>query len=282
MIERTEIAGIPSVIYLPDPFLGNGKLPLITIFRAKPDEWFQSRLDHSRGKRNVFTVVKDLIEHSYLRPCGFVFPQTCNQNGTEFYFTSHVTERQFCAEPPETIMDVDHFCEQYLPELGQKYDVDIDRVSLDGFSLGGYTSLAYSLLKPGRFVSTGSFDGSILDYEFDNKAVTPETPSDLTFDVFPYLYGSNPLEANFRAVNPTDIIQNSDREVPSNLFIMHSNENHPTSNKPRVLKFLELMQEKEISNGAGDALLHENSMHEWYWVDEYLFRSLPFHSKCLE
>ena len=42
MIERNVIAGIPCVIYLPDPFLVGSKLPLITLFRASPDEWFQS------------------------------------------------------------------------------------------------------------------------------------------------------------------------------------------------------------------------------------------------
>ena len=34
MIERDVIAGIPCVIYLPDPFLVGSKLPLITLFRA--------------------------------------------------------------------------------------------------------------------------------------------------------------------------------------------------------------------------------------------------------
>ena len=281
MIERDIIAGIPCVIYLPDPFLVGSKLPLITLFRASPDEWFQSRQDHSRGKRNVFTVVKDLIDQDYLLPCGLIFPQTCNHNQSEYYFSTKVHELSLCNEPPDTILDAVHFIDHFLPELATKYPVDTDRVSLDGFSLGGYTSLSYSFTYPNRFVSTGSFDGSILDYNYDNKRVTPDSPSDLSFDQFPYLFGSDPDETLFRSQNPLDIICNFEREIPKNLHIMYTNDNNPTSNKPRVQKFLDIIRNRGINNLADRDLLHENSLHEWYWVDEYLFRCLPFHSRML-
>ena len=282
MIQRDIIAGIPCVIYLPDPFLTDSKLPLITLFRASPDEWFQSRQDHSRGKRNVFTVVKDLIDQDYLMPCGLVFPQTCNHLQSEYYFSAKIHELSSSNEAPESILDVDHFVNYFLPELANKYPVDIDRVSLDGFSLGGFTSLCYSFSYPDRFVSTGSFDGSILDYNFDNKRVTPDSPSDLSFDQFPYLFGNDPDEALFRSQNPLDIVSDSKREIPKNLHIMYTNDNNPTSNKPRVQNFLDKMKERGVVNLAEIELIHENSLHEWYWVDEYLFRCLPFHSRKLK
>ncbi len=282
MIERDVIAGIPCVVYLPDPFLVNSKLPLITLFRASPDEWFQSRQDHSRGKRNVFTVVNDLIDQDYLMPCGFVFPQTCNRSQDEYYFSSKIHKKELCNERPEIIMDASHFVDSFLPALAAKYPVDIDRVSLDGFSLGGYTSLAYSFAKPHRFISTGSFDGAILDYNFDNRRVTPDTPSDLTFDAFPYLFGNDPDEDFFRSQNPLDQINDPKCDVPSNLYIMYTNDNNLTSNKPRVQRFLEYMKERGINNSAEMELVHDNSLHEWYWVDEYLFRCLPYHSRMLQ
>ncbi len=282
MIERDIIAGIPCVIYLPDPFLIGSKLPLITLFRASPDEWFQSRQDHSRGKRNVFTVVKDLIDRDYLMPCGLIFPQTCNHSQNEYYFSSKTQNVELCNEAPDTILDVTHFIDVFLPELAEKYPVDIDRVSLDGFSLGGYTSLSYSFAYPNRFISTGSFDGSILDYNYDNKRITPDSPSDLTFDVFPYLFGVDPDENSFRSQNPIDILNNLDREIPRNLHIMYTNDNNPTSNKLRVQKFLESMKNRGLVNSAEMELINENSVHEWYWVDEYLFRCLPYHSRMLQ
>ena len=60
------------------------------------------------------------------------------------------------------------------------------------------TRVFHILSYPNRFVSTGSFDGSILDYNYDNK-VTPDSPSDLSFDQFPYLFGSDPDETLFRS-----------------------------------------------------------------------------------
>tara|TARA_Y100000589_G_scaffold332223_1_gene390501 strand:- start:9370 stop:10227 length:858 start_codon:yes stop_codon:yes gene_type:complete len=282
MIQRDVIAGIPCVVYLPDPFLVDSRLPLISLFRASPDEWFQSRQDHSRGKRNVFTVVNELINQDYLLPCGLIFPQTCNQAMTEYYFSSKLHKQNLCEEPPEVILDVNHFTDYFLPELATKYPVDIDRVSLDGFSLGGYTSLSYSFAEPDRFVSTGSFDGAILDYNFDNKRVNPHTPSDLTFDVFPYLFGSDPDEDLFRGQNALDLVTKKDTDIPKNLHIMYTNDNGVTSNKPRVQSFIECMKERGLQNSAELEVIHDNSLHEWYWVDEYLFRCLPFHSRMLK
>jgi len=278
MIERSHFQHIPYVIYLPDAFSQVGPLPLLTIFRASPDEWFQSRLDDSRGRRNIFYIVTDLIEKGWLEPCAFLFPSTCSQDQKEFYFADNVYAPEHL-ESNEPFLTQEFFENGLLPEIGNRYCLDVSRVSLDGFSLGGYTSLSYSFLSPGRYRSTGSFDGALLDYGFDNRKITPDTPSDLTFDTFPYLFGEDPDEDLFRSKNPADLLE-SGVEV-ENLFIMSSAELTPTSNRPRVENFLEILETKGIANQADGYLIDDNSTHQWYWVDEYLYRSLPFHARCL-
>ena len=278
MIERGQHQHIPYVIYLPDAFLQKGPLPLLVIFRACPDEWFRPRQDDSRGRRNVFLIITDLIEKGWLEPCAFLFPRTCNQDLTEFYFADGIYHPEGRTSS-ESYLDRDGFENELLPELAQKYPLDVSRVSLDGFSLGGYTSLIYSFLSPGRYISTGSFDGSLLDYEYDNRRISPDTPSDLTFDTFPYLFGPDPDEEFFRTRNPADLLLGG-QEVP-NLFVMGTAESTPTSNRPRVEHFSRIMEEKGIENHAPQLIIDENSTHDWYWVDEYLYRSIPFHAKCL-
>lgn len=277
MIVREEYEGIEYVLYLPDAFLGEEKLPLITLFRAGPEEWFQSRQDDSRGKRNLFTLTIDLIEKSFLKPCGFLFPRTNTRDGSRYYFS----KGPFVQEPKgEAVLSQQFFEEKLLPHLAENYPVDIERVSLDGFSLGGYTALSYSFTNPQRYKSTGCFDGALLDFHFDNRSISPDTPSDLCFDEFPYLFDAEPSEEYFRSQNPLDLAQRG--QFPPNLFVMASADTHPTSNRPRMEKLAEFMHNHGVVNHAQELIIDENSRHEWYWVDEYLYRALPFHSHKLQ
>ena len=278
LIERSSYNGITYVVYIPDAFLNDGPLPLLTLFRANPDEWFQSRQDESRGRRNVFHVVTDLIQKSWLEPCAFLFPSTCSENQSEFYFGDDVYSPQYLSTTAPYLTK-NLFENGLLPELEQKYHIDTSRVSLDGFSLGGYTSLSYSFLSPGRYVSTGSFDGALLDFDYDNRRITVNTPSDLTFDTFPYIFGEDPEENFFRSRNPADILKLGGKV--SKLHIMHTADLSLTSNRPRVENFLELLNSAGLENHVETALIGEHSSHQWYWVDEYLYRALPFHAHCL-
>lgn len=278
MIERNFFNSIPYVIYVPDSFLSRQKLPLLALFRAHPDEWFNSAEDKSRGRRTVFRIIHDMINKGFISPMAFVFPCTCSFNRQEFYFGPDVYAPEL-KKSPDPFFTHKSFELEFLPFLAKKYNLDIDRVSLDGFSLGGYTSLSYSFLSPGRYLSTGSFDGSILDYAYDNRRIYPETPSDITFDELPYVFGSDPDEDFFRSINPMDLVLHA--RIPANLFIMASNCHRPESNRPRVQKFLHLLQERGGKNNAPASIISEDSQHEWYWVDEYIYRSIPFHSAIL-
>lgn len=278
MIERNFFNSVPYVIYIPDNFISASPLPLLVLFRAHPDEWFNSGEDHSRGKRTVFRIIHDMISKSFISPMAFVFPCTCSFNRQEFYFGADIYAPGL-RQSADPFMNHQIFESAFLPFVAKKYHLNIEKVSLDGFSLGGYTSLTYSFLSPTRYLSTGSFDGSILDYSYDNRRLYPDTPSDVTFDQLPYVFGSDPDEDFFRSVNPMDLVCHA--KIPKNLFIMASNCQKPESNLPRVKKFLTLLQERQEVNHAPSAIISDNSQHEWYWVDEYLYRSIPFHSSIL-
>jgi S-formylglutathione hydrolase FrmB len=278
MIQRDEFQGIPYVIFLPETFLRFKPLPLVVLFRAHPDEWFQARQDPSRGRRTVFLVVQDLIEKEKISPCAFLFPSTQSLDGSEFYFAEDVFSADL-RQSQGSFLTQKLFHEELLPSMAEKYPVDISRVSLDGFSLGGFTSLSYAFQSPRRYQSVGSFDGALLDYDFDNRRVSPGTPSDLTFDQFPYLFGDDPQEEFFRARNPMDLVGSVPLSSP--LFLMATAEETPTANRPRVEQFAERMQSAGIENHAPQLLIHQESRHNWFWVDQYLTQSLPFHAACL-
>ena len=279
MIISNTYKEIPYVIYRPEQYNNIKNLPLVVLFRAHPNEWFQSRQDSSRGKRNSYLVISDLIAKGYVKPAAYLFPATCNSSLDEFYFCDDLSNPEK-RNNQENYLTHKLFEEELLAHVCHEFDLDFNRVSLDGFSLGGYTSLVYSFMSPNRYVSTGSFDAAILDYYYDNKEQTPDTKSDLRFDFFPYIFGGTPDRETFEKMDPIWKVHNQ-QDIPKNLFISASNCNKEHSNKARVFRLIQAMKDKEICNHCTTEIIDENSSHEWFWVDEYLYRSLPFHTHKL-
>ncbi len=279
MIARGTFEEIPFVIYIPDAFLKEQQLPLITLFRAWPDEWFNTREDSSRGRRSVFTVITDMIAKGFLKPAAFVFPATACLESQEYYFADSVYAPAF-RKSQNPCLTRQIFEQGLLPYLKSQWPkLDIRRVALDGFSLGGATALTYAFANPARYLSVGSFDAVLMDYERDNRLMYPQTPSDVTFQDFPYVYGDNPDAEWFRSINPLDLIDHAD--LPVYLYMVASNDDSLQANAPRVIEFQKKMRRRGITNYAASPVLHPESAHEWYWVDEYLYRALPFHTHAL-
>lgn len=279
MIERNSSENIEYVIYRPEQYAHIQNLPVVVLFRAKPEEWFQARQDSSRGKRNAYLVISDLITKEFVQPAAYLFPTSCSGDGSEFFFCENLKAPQN-RKSRSAYLTKEIFETKLLPDACKQYNLDENRVSIDGFSLGGYTSLVYSFLSPHKYMSTGSFDGAILDYEYDNFEKNPETKSDLRFDFFPYIFDGIPTQEEFERIDPIYRIMNGN-QIPKNLFINCSNSNAENSNKPRVLRLQKAMDKKNIENHAEQVIIDSNSSHEWFWLDEYLYRCLPFHTHIL-
>jgi hypothetical protein len=254
-------------------------LPGVVLFRGAPEEWLNPNQDGTREGRSLLTVMDDLIASGLCAPLAFILPRTTNDSMTSF-----VT--QGTALRPELIEDRsflgtcrmdDFFDQELLPTAFETGLIAEGAVSLDGFSLGGVAPIHHALRRPDAFRSCASYDGALLQYEFDNPEVTPDTPSDLRFDWFPYLFGFPPDEAAFRAVNPIDIVSRGDFRMPP-AMIHYASERSPEENGWRVREFLE---RSRIRNFAEDPAMSPLSAHTWRWVDEHLYRSLPFHAHYL-
>jgi S-formylglutathione hydrolase FrmB len=254
-------------------------LPAVVLFRGVPEEWLNEGQDDTRGGRTLLTVMDDLIRAGQSAPLAFILPRTANRSQTGF--VSYGT-----ALRPDLLEDrsflgtcrMDDFLDQeILPKAFESGLVARDRVSIDGFSLGGAAAIQHALRRSDVFRSCGCYDGALLEYAFDNVEVTPDTPSDLRFDGFPYLYGNPPDEAAFRAVNALDVVGRGDFRMPPSM-IHYASERAPAENGWRVRAFLE---RSGIDNQAEDPTMSPESAHAWWWADEHLYRTLPFHSRVL-
>lgn len=269
-----------TTVLIVTPDTKTSPCPAIVLLRGKAKEWLNPHEDKSRRGRNLISVYHDLRQKGFCKELAFILPQTCNDS--ESCFISHGE-----ALHPELINDnsaigqgrIDTFLDQELiPLCAQSQLIDTKRLSIDGFSLGGSSAIYHALRRPELFRSCAAYDGAFLDFDFDNPLVTPDTPSDLRFDLFPYLFGFPPNEKIFRKQNPIDMAKAGLATHLPPAMIHFSNNQSPESNGWRVQRFL---KEAQIKNHAQQPDLDEASDHQWWWVDEHLYRSLPFHSHFL-
>lgn len=252
-------------------------LPAVILFRANPNEWLNPHQDQHRGGRHLLGIMQDLIEKDYSKPLAFILPRTCN-----FAEDCFVPYGQ--ALRPDLIFarqglgngNIDAYLDQEVIPKALESGLILNKLAVDGFSFGGAAALYQALRRPARFVSVGSFDGSFLDWEFDNPLISPGTPSDLRFDDFPYLFDYPPNEQVFKQSNVLDQLKRPYSLPPA--MIHFAAAEHPTANGWRVR---EVLKTGKIHNHAEIAWMHPASEHTWYWADEHLYRSLPFHASHL-
>jgi hypothetical protein len=262
------------LIALPDGV--QAPLPAVMLFRANPQEWLNPWQDESRGGRHLLSIMDDLINKAYSPPLAFILPRTCNRAESAFVPYGQARRPDLIPAPDGLGTGrIDDFLDQELLPQALATGLIRDRLAIDGFSFGGAAALYQALRRPERYVSVGSFDGSFLEWAFDNVLVRPDTPSDLRFDDFPYLYGFPPDEQLFRQQNVLDRLQRPYTLPPA--MIHYAPAEHPTANGWRVKAVLET----GLPNQAEVPWLDPHAKHTWYWADEHMYRSLPFHARHL-
>lgn len=269
-VETYFLIAIPDDIDLP--------VPGLMLFRSVPEEWLNKSQDSTRGGRNIISVLNDLMQKSYCPPMAFILPRTSNESETanvpygKALYPELIKDKTYIGNG-----DMDGFIfNELIPRTFVSGIVKDGLISVDGFSVGGASAIYYAMKRPDLFASFASYDASLLKYEFDNPQIYPGTPSDLKFSDFPYLYGYPPDEDYFRSINPMDLI--SDIPMPPGM-IHYSNSQSPAANGWRVKNFL---NKSKIRNYASQSLLNHYSDHTWWWADEHLYRSLPFHARFLQ
>lgn len=280
----SDVLGVSTYFLITHPDHGIPPFPGVILLRGTPEEWLDKACDESRGGRNLLTVLEDLMVQGFCPPLAFILPRTTNASQTAFI--SHGI-----ALRPDLIVDPsfigcgamnDFFDLELIPRVVATGLVLPGALAIDGFSLGGASSIYHALRRPDLFVSSGSYDGAFLKYEYDDPRIFPDTPSDLRLDEFPYLFGYPPDVASFRWHNVLDVVrQISDRQWQDypRMMIHYANEEGPTANGWRVQ---ELLATPGLRNYAYTPSLHPQSAHNWWWTDEHLYRTLPFHAYFLQ
>ncbi len=293
-----------SLVYWPQGDC-RGPQPVLYLFRGRGEEWFAKPPE--RHGRNLVSVVEHLIDLEYLSPFVIVCPDIVEE------------ECHYCAfdlaEPPPSLGTGKYrqfFTEEYFDLIEKKLfggeqasenashttahssthhatvhsSTHATARAIGGFSLGSLAAFTIAFLRPDLFTAVSSYDGAFLYWNYDHPEGYGPPENDLRFDWFPYWFGSSPDWNSFVQANPHSLLQNAAGRRLHGLsrmtYFMHSSaEDHVTANAWREDKLYRALLECGFQQGFEEVLLSPDSVHDWYWVDEHLYRLLPPLSRLL-
>jgi len=251
-------------------------LPVLYLFRGRPDEWFDRTPE--RAGRNVETVLHHLLELGYMPPLVMVFPDSMAR-------VVRGGEVQGCAfdlvDGGEALGRF--WLDEYFPALEREvYGANQEprARAVGGFSLGSLTAFSLAARAPSRFRAVTSYDGAFLFWNNDHPAGTGTPENDLRLDLFPDWFGLDPSYEVYCRAAPEPLFasaagRNLD-ELRRLVFFQHASaEDHPTANAWREWRMRDMVHACGCRQGFDEGLLDEAARHDWYWVDEHLYRLLP-------
>ena len=252
--------------------------PVLYLFRGNPEEWFAK--PQERQGRNIETVVEHLVELGYMRPFVIICPETNLTVDGRDCFTCAFD----LAAPPDGENSGKYcrfFTEEYFPLIEKELFGDLaTKRAVGGFSLGSLAAFTIGFHRYDLFSAISSYDGAFLYWNYDHPQGCGPDENDLRLDWFPYWFGEPPELQAFLRQNPYSLLQNAAGKRLHGLmrmkFFMHSSaERHVTANAWREEKMARGLVEAGCSLEFETILLSPEAKHDWYWVDEHLYRLLP-------
>ena len=259
-------------IYLPEEYHHNEKknFPVLYLLRAHENEWI------SDG-RKVLDVYEKLLSEEKIGPMILVFPNMTatagnKTNGLGINHLIPIDVRGFGTGKYE-----DYFVYDLIGHIDSQYRTIDNRFgrAIDGFSLGGFTSLNIALKHPDKFCSVGAFDGSFLNYD---NLVDPYHDSFIA-SFFNNAFGT-PGERDREYAsknNPANLIKDGDFNKLKTLAY-HIQTVPAAGNHSKNKMIISLLEEKGLTNSIETGVL-EKSLHDWPSAVRHIEVTLPKHFK---
>ncbi|MBW7887301.1 MAG: T9SS type A sorting domain-containing protein [Bacteroidetes bacterium] len=214
-------------VYFPPGYDSSAeRYPVVYLFRGHEREWANDGEDASR-RGNIKTVADSLIKNGTMGKVILIMPG-------------------FSAPPVAN--DYTYLYSELIPYVDKTFRTYKSRWfrGIDGFSLGGLTTLTIMFTRPELFSSIGSYDGT---FSMFNKSLLTNASPELLAEV-------KKLQILFHSSNPAG---------PSNY-----------NNNVQILNQL---KEKGIENTFSELLLAPNAEHNWYFADLHMSKTFPLHYK---
>ncbi len=164
--------------------------------------------------------------------------------------------------------------------------------ALDGFSMGGYSSMFLATSRPDLFGSAGAYDPSLMwEGQLDTRESATGKDDILWFSdtCAPYFRRAKTWDRRkMERHNPLALITKANGKRLSDLrslrFHVRSAADERIGNVDRTRHFVEALEHRGLNNtfDGPELLLDSQARHSWYWADYHLTSTLPLHAAALQ
>ena len=276
-------------IYLPEGYDENMEelYPVVYFFRGHEREWVNRDEDASRNGRNIQDIADLLYENGSIGKMILVMPGLSSTDNSIPGLGVNFVNVNLAggASGLGTGQFEDYLINDLIPYVDNTYRTipyGAQR-GVDGFSLGGYTSIMLATKHPDLFSSAGAYDGTMMWLDFDDLR-SPGPNDDNTWlqtGIFDPAFGSpRDLEIMLQ-YNPANLIYEANTEKLTLLlnvqFLIHSASSETAGNLVRSQHIVDLLAAQGIENGFEDIRLTSSAQHNWWHADEHALITLPLH-----
>ncbi|MAT40144.1 MAG: hypothetical protein CL946_11135 [Ectothiorhodospiraceae bacterium] len=279
-------------LYLPPGYKhSRERYPVLYLFRGHEREWCNPEEDPHRGNTSVIEILDELIGAGKIAPLIAVMPGLNSRDnslpglGVNFR-QPHRAKRSRMG----TGRFDDYLVNELIPAVDRRYKTAKGLRAVDGFSLGGYTSMLLAAKYPRLWVSAGAYDGTHMWKALIDPRKKDKRPNDTTWlenPMFDPAFGKPRDLRYMRKYNPTDIVANMNRRDLAALrkisFHIHSaNFDGDKGNLDRARHFVEVLASRGIENSFADTPLSKTALHTWRHADLHMRKTLPLHDEAFQ
>ena len=277
-------------VYLPaDYYQSLDQYPVVYFLRNHEEEWFHGGYNGRTGT-SLKEVIDELIESGLIGKMIIVAPNTGSNDGNYSCCTVNLLRPDLA---PTTGIGTGKFEDYFLFDLLNHIDTTFRTFNdqwhrgIDGFSLGGYSSMCTSLRSPEIFSSVGSYDGTIMWKNLDDPIIPGGEPDDPLWFIDDTSYPLKHIFDSPRNIpymhqhSAIEIIDNADstkleliRKIRFHISMAYC---EGTGNHLRNLQLIEKMKNKRIKNSWGNPLISLDASHDYGFADEHATASLIKH-----
>ena len=260
--------------------------PVIYLFRGHENEWADPWEDNSRNGRNIKTVYDELYESELIDEIIFVMPGVSSDDNSIPGLAVNFKDTSLTNADG---IGTGRFEEYITKDLIEHIDNNFRTLSsrefraVDGFSLGGYTSMNLITRHPDLYISAGSYDGTLMWLDFDDQRSAGENDDNtwLMTGMFDPAFG-NPRDIEYmKSYNMCNNVYYGSEAYIDSLkeiqFLLHSGSYDEGSNRIETQHFVDILAEKGINNVFEDIRLTENAIHNWHFADLHATMTIPYH-----
>jgi hypothetical protein len=273
-------------IYLPAGYdTSTAHYPAVYFLRLHEDEWFDPYMS-GRDGTSLKNVADTLIANGHIGKMILVCPSTGSNNGLRSGAINMLHPELTTASGIGTGRFEDYLINDLIPHVDLTFRTIPNQANrgIDGFSLGGYSSIVISFRNPHVFSSVGSYDGTIMWYNLDDPSIPGPGPDDPIWLGSQYNTLFNPLFGNPRDINymllhsAINILLDANSTLLDSIrqltFHIHAS---AVGNFGRNEQLVGVMISKGIGNTFDDILLAPNALHNYGFADLHASKSLIKH-----